>query len=576
MAWHLPYRELPDRDGPTPPHDSAWRFIGWSARQQAGLLSANAFFGVTWMVSQALVWSCVGEAIDRGVVAHDSHALVAWVLIVFALGLIQAVSTSLRHQLAVTNWMNAAFRAVHLIGRHVATAGTTINEQIASGDINQTVGADAMRVGGTFDSLARFIGSLVSWVVVSAILLATSLPLGLIVLVGVPLLASLTTPLMKPLHATQAAQREAAGQLSAQAADTVAGLRILRGVGGEDVFLANYVARNIQVRDAGITIATPQAALESGQILLPAILTVLITFLGARMVRAHTLSAGQLVAFFGYSTFLTTPLRTVIEYIVSATRAFVGAGRVLRILRITPEITSPLHPVDWPPALEHLSDERSGVRINCPSMVALVAADPSSLAEVVDRLGRFSVDVEGVRVNDIPLANFDLATLRRHIIVSEVEPRLFSGPLREELVTRFDRSDDEIMAALHVASATDILELLEDGLADDVEERGRRFSGGQRQRISLARALLVASDVLIVMEPTSAVDSHTEQRIASRLADARRGRTTVIVTSSPLLLETVDDVLFLDNAKVVARGPHRTLLRENPDYARVVLRTDLS
>ena len=120
-------------------------------------------------------------------------------------------------------------------------------------------------------------------------------------MLGVPILGSLTIPLMKPLHRTQAAQREAAGRLAALGSDTVAGLRILRGVGGEDVFFQNYRAQSQRVRVAGTRIASPQAGLESGQVLLPAILTGIVTFLGARDVMNGTLQAGQLVAFFGYS-----------------------------------------------------------------------------------------------------------------------------------------------------------------------------------------------------------------------------------------------------------------------------------
>ena len=132
-----------------------------------------------------------------------------------------------------------------------------------------TVAADAMRVGGAFDSFARFMGAILAWIVVSFILLSTSVQLGLIVLIGVPVLASLTTPLMAPLHQTQAAQREAAGRLAALGSDTVAGLRILRGIGGEEVFLDNYRHQSARVREAGFRIASPQAGLESGQILLP-------------------------------------------------------------------------------------------------------------------------------------------------------------------------------------------------------------------------------------------------------------------------------------------------------------------
>ncbi len=278
---HLPYRELPTSDPGTPDTRSPLRYLMWLAGHQKGLLFFNALFGIGWMVSQALLWAAVGAAIDHGIARHDPRALWQWVALVMALGLFQACCGALRHQLAVTNWMNAAYRTVQVIGHHIALAGTAMTDEIPSGDIVNTVASDAMRIGGAYDVFARFMGAIVAWIVVSIILLSSSVELGLIVLIGVPVLASLTTPLMHPLHAAQAAQREAAGRLAAIGSDTVTGLRILRGIGGEEVFLETYRRQSDIVRRAGNRIASPQAGLESGLVLLPAILTWIVTYLGA-------------------------------------------------------------------------------------------------------------------------------------------------------------------------------------------------------------------------------------------------------------------------------------------------------
>ncbi len=570
---HLPYRELPDANPGTPPTQSPQRYLMWLAHRQRGLLSLNASFGIGWMVTQALVWAAVGQAIDAGVVHHDPRALMGWVAVVMGLGVIQALCGSLRHQLAVTNWMHAAFRTSHLIGRHITATGDALTNEVPAGDIVNTVMADAMRVGGSFDSSARFAGSIVSWLVVTGILLATSLQLGLIVLFGVPILASLTIPLMRPLHRAQAAQREAAGRLAAQASDTVTGLRILRGVGGEDVFYENYQRQNERVRRAGVRIATPQAGLESGQILLPAILTVVVTFIGAHEVMNGRLQTGQLVSFFGYTTFLTTPLRTAVEYVISVTRAYVGASKVLRILRVAPTVRD-VDSRSWPDHFLELTDARSGVTLRQGVVVGLVSADSSDVVPLVERLGRFSADTHGVTLDGTALESFTLADTRRHVVVSEIEPRLFSGRLGDELNTRGVRDDVTINAAMYAASADDILEPLEDGLATRVEERGRSFSGGQRQRLVLARALLTGADILILVEPTSAVDAHTEQRIAERLRPARTGQCTALVTSSPLLLETTDEVYLLHQGRVIDHATHSELVTRSANYRRIVLRTD--
>ncbi|MGH3102310.1 MAG: ATP-binding cassette domain-containing protein, partial [Thermoleophilia bacterium] len=132
--------------------------------------------------------------------------------------------------------------------------------------------------------------------------------------------------------------------------------------------------------------------------------------------------------------------------------------------------------------------------------------------------------------------------------------------------------DEDILQAISVANAEDILAALPEGLDADVDERGRSFSGGQRQRLVLARALLADPEVLVLVEPTSAVDAHTEVRIARRLRDARAGRTTVIAATSPLVLDQADKVVLVRGGRVVAEGTHRELLADRPDYRDTVTR----
>jgi len=571
---HLPYRELPSAEPGTPDTRSPLRYLIWIAAQQKVLLTFNAIFGIGWMVSQALIWAAVGAAIDHGVIDKNLGELFLWVGVVMALGLFQAVCGALRHQLAVTNWMNASYKTVQVIGHHVSQTGTAVTDEIPSGDVVNTVASDAMRIGGAYDVLARFMGAIAAWIVVSIILISSSVELGLIVLIGVPVLASLTTPLMKPLHATQAAQREAAGRLAALGSDTVAGLRILRGVGGEEVFLNNYKRQSNTVRLAGNRIASPQAGLESGQVLLPAILTGLVTYLGAQDVMHGTLAPGQLVAFFGYATFLTTPLRTAIEYVIATTRAYVGAGRVLRILNIEPLVAEPASPLLWPATIDRIDDRVSGISIRRGQLVAYVTETPAEASMMADRLGRFVSDVAGVTINGTPMGLFSVSDTRRHIVVSEIEPRLFSGELRYELVPHGDISDGNIMPALEATSSLDILEALEDGLDTLVEERGRSFSGGQRQRLSLARAILTNAEVLILVEPTSAVDTHTEGRIAARLREVRGAHTTLVATTSPLMLEKMDVIYVVVNGRAIEQGTHQELVATSSNYRQIVLRED--
>jgi ABC-type multidrug transport system fused ATPase/permease subunit len=173
-----------------------------------------------------------------------------------------------------------------------------------------------------------------------------------------------------------------------------------------------------------------------------------------------------------------------------------------------------------------------------------------------------------VRLSDLPIS-----AVRRRIVVSEADPVLFSGTLRSELDPWRRAADErEILEAISIASAEDVLQALPDGLDTPVDERARSFSGGQRQRLVLARALLSDAEVLVLVEPTSAVDAHTEARIARRLREARAGLTTVVVTTSPLMLDHADRVVLIEDGRVVAEGGHRELLDTSPEYRETVTR----
>jgi len=566
---------LPEEDPGSPDLRSPVRFVLWLARLQWRLLAGGTFFGILWMVSQALVFVAIGEALGSGVSLRLSTVL-EWSGAVVGLGCVQAFSGRMRHRYAVTNWLVASYRSIQLLGRHAAQTGPALPASIPSGDVVNTVASDAIRVGGMFDVSARFAGAIVAWLVIAGILFASSGVLGAIVLLGVPALMVFTVPLMRPLHSTQAVQREVVGKLTALGADTVAGLRILRGVGGEEEFLGRYRAKSDVVRLAGNRVASPQALLESGQVLLPSMLVAAVTILTARLVIGKSLTGKEMITFYGLSAFLTMPLRTGIEGIIAATRGLVGARKVITVLAVKPWTSTPTAPAASPPVGGSLLDPASGFEAAGGQVTALVTETPEEAQAIADRLGRFtpqnSSEHSAASLGGVPLEELDLSEVRTRVVVSDVEPRLFTGPLRDELSPHARLSDDEILLAIKQASAEDVLDALANGLDTDVEERGRSFSGGQRQRLALTRALLLNPEFLVLVEPTSAVDTHTEGRIAGRLREARGSNGTVIATTSPLLLERTDHVVFIAEGSVVAAGPHAELLDKVPAYRALILR----
>jgi ABC-type multidrug transport system fused ATPase/permease subunit len=566
-------KQLPFSDPGRPDTRSPGRFLLWIGKCQRGTLALGMTFGVIWMLAQALLPYALGRAVDDGLAAGDNRALLGWASVLLALGTVQAVAGVLRHRAAVSNWLQASFRMVQVVAHHAARSGPAVRAKLTTGEVVATVSNDAMRAGGAFDITARLAGAIASYFVVAAILLTTSFVLGLVVLLGVPVLVMSLSFVIRPLQARQREQREEVGRLTALGADTVSGLRVLRGIGGEQVFLSRYRGRSEQVRRAGVRVALPQSTLDSAQVLLPGIFVVLVTWLGARLAVEGRIRPGELVAFYGYAAFLVIPLRTAAEAVDKVTRAFVGAQRMLDILRIEPQVAEPAVPAAEPPQGLPLSDSRSGLVVEPGLFTCVVSAVPQEGVELVDRLGRF-VDDDGVLLGSVPITSLPVEVVRRRIVVSETDPLLFSGPLQDELDPWGHATEAELLAAIEVANAEDVLDALPEGLDGLVEERGRSLSGGQRQRLVLARALLAGAEILVLVDPTSAVDAHTEARIARRLREARRGRTTVVLTASPLVLDQAERVVFLEHGRVAATGTHRELLQTAPAYRATVTREE--
>jgi ABC-type multidrug transport system fused ATPase/permease subunit len=563
-------RELPLAHPGTPDLRSPTRFLVWVARGQLGTLALGILYGVVWMAALAVVPALLGRAIDLGVAEGDTAGLLRWSALILAAGLVSAIAGILRHRVAVVNWLTATYRVQQLLVRQAVRVGASLPRRVPTGEVAAVGAHDAERVGAAMDILARLSGAVVSFVVVAALMLRSSTTLGLLVAVGVPLLSAAVGPVLRPLHRRRARHRELVGALTNVGADTVSGLRVLRGIGGEEAFSRRYAAASQEVRAAGVAAARVQSVLDAAEVALPGVFVVAVTWLGARLALAGQISVGELVAFYGYAAFLLLPVRTVTEAADKLTRAVVAARRTVQVLALEPELASGAS-TQKPPAGSALVDGGSGLVVEPGELTAVVAGVPEQATAIADRLGRFA-DGGPVWLGGVALADLPLEVVRRRVLVSEHDPRLFTGRLADELDPTGSASADRLLAAIHTASGEDVVAALPDGLATEVAERGRSFSGGQRQRVVLARALVADPEILVLVEPTSAVDAHTEARIADRLVTARDGRTTVICTTSPLLLDRADTVVLVVDGRVVAQGTHRELLDTEPRYRAVVAR----
>lgn len=561
-------RQLPVSDPGTPDLRSAYHFFMWLIKKQRASVLLGIVWGCAWMVAQALVPAVIGSAIDA-LAGRRTGAFTLDCLAVLGLGVLTALTGVLRHRRVVMNFLDAAYRIIQLATVQSAALGNTLAKLITTGEVVSVGTADVDALGSGIEVTGRGSGAVAAVIVVAAILLTKSLPLGLIVLIGGPIMTAVVGVLLKPLHQRQQRYRDQQGALATRAADIVAGLRVLRGIGGEPAFLARYRDHSQQLRFTGVHVARTESFLDAAEILLPGLFVTAATWIAAHYALNKIITPGQLVTFYAYTSFLAVPLATLTQAADRIVRSQVAAGRVIAILRLRPEIADPAQPSAEPPPGATLSDPESGLAVPPASFLALASDDPAAAARLADRIGGYTPGT-GPRLDDVPLADLAVDSVRSRILVAVNDSHIFAGPLREQVSGTSPKPEQAVMAAVSTASAGDVLEAV--GLDGALSARGRTLSGGQAERIRLVRALLADPEILILLEPTSAVDAHTEAAIAASLRAARSGRTTVVVSNSPLLLDHADQVAFIADGKVAAMSTHRELIASNEAYIAAVAR----
>ena len=598
---------------PDPDTRSPLAFLRWILGRQKGLIALSSLCYALWFLPMTLGPWIFGRAVDQGIVGGSESALVGWAALLLLVVVIGGVFGVVSHTLVVRSWLVALYGALEMVTRKVVQMGHVLPRRSPTGEVLSVASSDSDEFGALSEILARTVGQLASYLTVAFIVLTMSWQLGLLTLVAAPVLVGAALPLLRPLHRRQQLERSRTSDLTSLATDIVAGLRILRGIGGEQTFGTNYARQSQSAREAGVAAGIWQAVVEAVGVLLSGIFLVALVWIGTRQVQDGTLTVGQLITFLGYGLFMVGPIRTVFEFAQTGVRSLVSARKAIALF----EERSPWRDPDDPVALDGgtpLHDAASGLTVQPGILTVVVSAVPEQSAALADRLGRYlpadtepvpsveetgtkgraarrsraerarerariaALDEErvrrewGVTLGGVDLSRARLDDVRRLVLVSDTTSQLFAGTLQDAVDPHARLTREQAEEALRIASAEDVYDALPEGWQGQLDERGRGLSGGQRQRVVLARAVAADAPVLVLVEPTSAVDAHTEARIAARVADARRGRTTVVTTVSPLWLHHADRVALLHDGTVVAEGNHADLLAGDEAYRRVVTR----
>ncbi|MFJ9309672.1 ABC transporter ATP-binding protein [Streptomyces cyaneofuscatus] len=538
----------------------------------------GSLLGAAHQTGEALVPVLIGLIVDRAVVRPDGGALALWLVV---LAVVYAM-LSYGFRFGARAGERAAEQAAHqlrldVVRRVLAPHGGAEAGRPPGALVNVAT-EDARRVGALDMALTLGIAAVVGVVAGAVLLLRASVPLGLLVLIGAPVLMALGHYLARPLEHRSQAEQERAAHASGVAADLVAGVRVLKGLRAESAAVARYRSTSQASREANVR-AARAAALQTGLMLtLTGAFIALVALVGGRLVLSGSIGLGALVSAVGLALFLPGPIAVLAWVGAELAKARASAARIADVLAAPGETTGgttePATPASGQLRLHglgHAGLHGIDLTVRPGEHLGIVVTDTADAATLLHCLARRCDPDRGhVELDGTPVTELAPAALRSALLVAEHDAQLFDGTLLDNVTAAAPAGADP-QPAMDAAAVDEVAATLPGGTSGRIGERGSSLSGGQRQRVALARALAADRPVLVIHDPTTAVDAATEARIATGIRRARTGRTTVLVTSSPALLAATDRVVLIDGGTITAEAPHEDLVRDHPVYRTAVL-----
>jgi putative ABC transport system ATP-binding protein len=530
---------------------------------------------------EALVPVLVGVVIDRAVGTGDAGSLLFWLAVLGLDFLVLSFSYRFGARRAWLADVRADQRMRHAVADRVLHPAGGAETGRLPGALTSIAVADAKRVGVLNFALPLGLAAFAALVVATVSLLRISLPLGLLILLGTPPLLYAVHLLGKPLERRSGPEQERAAQASGVAADLVAGVRVLKGIGVEPAAVRRYTATSRAALAATLRANGAQAWYSGAVLAVNGLFLALVALVGGRLAAEGAITIGGLVSAVGLAQFLLGPLEIFGWVNGRFAQARASAARIAEVRSAAPAVSGGAAAVaDGPGDLRIRGLRTPGLTVGLDLDVAagetvgLVVPDPAVAAALLQVLGREQDPQAGsVELDGVDLAQVPPAAARAAVIVAAHDARLFAGTVLENVLAGRSAGpgvDPGVDRAMRAAHADQVADALPDGRDTEIAEQGSSLSGGQRQRVALARALAAQARVLVLHDPTTAVDAVTEARIAAGLREVRAGRTTLVLTTSPALLAAADRVVVLDGARR-AEGPHAELLHTDAAYRELVL-----
>lgn len=547
-------------------------------RRQGRRVAAAGVLFTGYQVGETLVPIVLGIVIDRGVATGDAGAIVTWLAVLAAVFLLLSYSYLFGARFARKSLVDSEHDLRMRLTRRVLDHRGGAETGRLPGSLTSIATSDAERISYVCGSLAHAVGAVCGLIVAAVALLRISIPLGLLVLLGTPALLGVIHLVGGPLQRRADTEQDRAAHASGIAADLIAGLRVLIGLGAQAAAVTRYRRTSQESLHARLKATNANAWYDGFLLILNGVFLAVVALVGGRLAANGQISIGELIAAVGLAQFLVDPLHLLGVVNAELAQGRASAARVAEVLSAPPAVGAGSKNLHLPIRgrlrirdLDHHPLRSFTLDIDPGELVGVVAIDPADSSALVRCLGREEesadgwVELDGVRLTDLPPAD-----TRTAIVVADHEGTLFEGTVRDN-VTAAARGNLPLDQVLRAGGADELEGTLPAGLDTPVNERGLALSGGQRQRIALTRALATDAGVLVLHEPTTAVDSVTEARVAHGIRSLRSGRTTLVITTSPALLEVTDRVIVVERGAVTASGSHDLLLRDHEVYRTTVL-----
>ncbi len=576
---------MPDVDAAR--RHAAWRYL-WRliVRERPGVLLAIAG-GLMWQAAAVTAPFVVGRAIDDGVLPHDRRALLTWCSVLVGLGLVEALAGGMRHYFAIRNRAHADAAVRDALFTRALELDARFHDRVGAGELMSRASNDAELIARLFDSVGHTIGYLLTVVAVAVILLAIDLPLALIVLLPLPLVSIGFWRYSARYGGTTKRLQEALADNTSLVEETVAGIRVVKGLGAGDQLATRFRASSDRVVGRALEVAAVDAVFLPALEALPLLGILATLWFGSQRVIDGNLTLGQLTAFNLYLAILVWPLRTLGQRVSTVQRAAAAAARITEVLEQRPGVMERPRPKrldEHAPVDLRFSSVRFGYEPERPVLdgfdlhvpagtsVALVGGTGSGKTTVAALLARFYDVQEGsVEVGGIDVRELRVDDLRHAVGIVFEDTFLFSDSVRANIgFARPDAPSEEILRAASLAGAHEFVERLPEGYETPLGERGLSLSGGQRQRVAIARAILADPALLILDDATSAVDATKEHEVLEALRTVMQGRTTLVIAHRAATIALADRVAVLEGGRIVDQGSHAELLARSARYRRLL------